>query len=60
MKARIIEKTIACGRNSYRITSDGKWKILLWGTWPNSNGIPSYRWVFISETKIPESVIQAV
>jgi len=57
MDAYIIEKTIAWGRNRYRIDSRGNWKVLMFGTYgPEDHGIPSYKYEPIPESKVPEEV----
>lgn len=58
MKAEVIEKTIAYGKNRYRVSSTGKWKVLMYGCWPDGNGKPTYRWASISEDKVPQPVKQ--
>lgn len=56
MKASVCEKTIAYGKNRFR--TDGKnWAVLMFGVYgPSCNGIPSYRFVNIPESKVPDEV----
>lgn len=58
MKAKICETTttIAYDKARYRVNTNNKWSTLMWGTWPDSNGIPSYRWESIPEDKVPDMV----
>ena len=55
-EAHVCEKTICLGQAEYRVTTGGKWTCLMWGWWPDSNGTPSYRWMPIPESKVPEKV----
>lgn len=58
MKVEVIEKTIAYGKNRYKVSFTGKWQVLMWGRWPDGNKRPAYRWIDISEDRVPESVKQ--
>lgn len=60
MKAVVCEKTIAYGKNRYRVSSNGNWKVLMWGCWPHGNGIPSYKWAGIPAEKVPKVVQSAL
>ncbi len=61
MKAIICEKTIAYGKNRFRTDGNGNWKVLMFGTYsPACKGIPSYRYMPISEEKIPTKVKEQV
>lgn len=57
MKAKICEKTIAYGKNRFKTDGKGNWEILMFGTYsPVCNGIPSYRFMPIPESKVPAEV----
>ncbi len=56
MKPKICEKTIAYGNQRYK-TDGAKWWVLMFGTYsPACNGIPSWRYMPISEDRIPKEV----
>jgi len=43
--------------HNYRIDSRGNWTVLMFGTYgPEDHGIPSYRYMPIPESKVPEEV----
>lgn len=55
--AEITEQTIKHGKNSFKTDGRGNWKVLMFGTYsPACKGIPSYRYVKIDESKVPEEV----
>jgi len=57
MNAIIVEKTIAWGKQRYRTDGNGNWTVLMFGTYgPEDHGIPSYRYMPIPESKVPEEV----
>ena len=57
MKASVCEKTIMLGKNRYRVTSNGNWSTLMFGTFgPQDNQIPRYKWMPIPSNKVPEIV----
>jgi hypothetical protein len=58
MKPSVIGKTIAHGKNRYRVTGS-VWEVLMWGWWPNNNGRPEWRWEFIPASKVPHEVRKA-
>lgn len=60
MKAVVCERTIALGRNRYRVDDNGSWTVLMWGWWPDSNELPSYRWRPIPEDSVPDEVLRVV
>ncbi len=52
----LVEKTIALGRNLFRIDFAGNWQVLMWGWWPDSGERPSYRWQSIEAERVPYEV----
>lgn len=56
MKTEVIGKIIAYGKTRYRVSSTGKWQVLMFGCWPDGNGTPRYRWAPIPGDKVPEPV----
>ena len=60
MDATICEKTIAYGKQRWRVSSSGKWSVMMWGWWSDGGGHPSYRWVGIESAKVPKEVKEAV
>lgn len=57
-EAYVREKTIALGRNQFRVDRQGNWQVLMFGWWPDSNGRPSYRWQPIDADRVPGKVKQ--
>jgi len=56
MQAQLIGKTIAHGKNTYRVDSMGNWSVLMWGWWSNGGSRPSWRWGSIPTDKVPDDV----
>ena len=57
MKADVCEKTIAYGRNQYRVDKNDNWLCLVFGTTgPQDNGIPRYSWIAIPKERVPAEV----
>jgi len=53
---QVSEVTIQHGKQSYKTNGKG-WKVLMFGTFsPACNGIPSYKYVLISEDRVPQEV----
>ena len=57
-KAEVVEKTIAYGKNRYRVSASGKWSVLMWGWFMDGNEKPECRWGAIPEDRVPEAVKQ--
>lgn len=59
MKANICRKEIEYGGVVYR--TDGRtWQVMCFGTYgPSCNGIPSYRFCGVDESKVPDEVKRA-
>jgi hypothetical protein len=55
MSVKITEKTISQGANRWRVTETGEWSVLMFGSFPNSNGL-QWRWVLIDSSKVPKEV----
>lgn len=56
--ASIVEITITHGRTNYRVSSEGTWFVLMWGTFgPEDAGRPRYKWIPIEKKKVPPAVI---
>ena len=60
MRAKVCEKTIAHGKNRYKVSSDNKWSVLMWGWYPDSKETPSYRWTNILKEQVPKVVKDVV
>ena len=59
MKANVVRKEIEHGGVFYR-TNGRTWEVQMFGTYgPGCKGIPSYRFVSIPESKVPDSVKRA-
>jgi hypothetical protein len=60
-KARVCEKTIAYGKQRYRVDSPGEhWQVLMFGTFgPEDKGIPRHKWMPIPKDKVPDKVREA-
>jgi len=58
MKPIICEKTIAYGKNRFRVDKNRNWKILVFGSHgPNDPPVGlSYKWIRIPENKVPKEV----
>lgn len=58
MKAEIICKEIAFGKNTYRLSPLGNWSVLMCGSFPfqNERGL-TWRWVSIAKDKVPKEVL---
>ena len=58
MKASVCEKTIQFGRNRYRVSVDGSWQVMAFGSFIGddiSKGL-RWKWISIPENSVPESV----
>jgi len=58
MKPIICEKTIAYGKNRYRVDKNKNWQCLVFGS-HGPNDPPaglSWKWIYIPENKVPEKV----
>ena len=60
MTATVCEKTIAFGKQRWRVNSKGQWSVLMWGWWPDGGNYPSYRWERVDNDKVPKEVKEAV
>jgi hypothetical protein len=58
MKATVCEKTIAWGKNRYRVDTKGNWQCLVFGSHsPNDPPVGlSWKWISIPENKVPDEV----
>jgi len=58
MDTKIIEKTIAYGKQRYRMNMKGTWYVLMYGSHgPNDPPVGlSWKWHSISESRVPEEV----
>ncbi len=59
----ICERTIAYGKQRWRVNSHNEWSVLMWGWWPDSNGYngyPSWTWQEIEINRVPKEVKNAV
>ncbi len=54
--ATVCERTIAYGKQRWRVNSNNEWSVLMWGWWPESNQYPSWRWQYIDSNKVPKEV----
>lgn len=58
MEAIVCRKEINYGGTVYR-TNGHTWEVQMFGTYgPSCKGIPSYRFVAISESKVPGTVVK--
>ncbi len=58
MKAIICKKTVAYGKNRYKIDINGNWQVLMYGSHgPNDPPVGlSYKWYPIPKAKVPNKV----
>jgi len=61
MSPKVIEKTIALGKQRWRINEDGSWSVLMFGSFPfqKEPGL-IWRWVSIEAKNVPTEVKNAV
>lgn len=57
IKTVIWETIIIYGKQRYRVTKSGSWSALFWGWYPDSSNKPSWRWLPISQDKVPLKVV---
>ena len=60
-KAKICEKTIAWGRQHYRVNNNGDWMVLMFGSHgPNDPPVGlSWKWHIIPKDRVPNEVKKA-
>jgi hypothetical protein len=57
MEAITVGKTIAYGKNRFKVDADGNWSVLLFGTsGPGQN--PHYYYSHVKKEKIPAEVLK--
>jgi len=61
-EAFVNEKTISYGRQQYRVNRDGKWMVLMFGSFgPNDPPVGlKYKWMPIPVDKVPDKVKEAI
>lgn len=60
MRAEVIGKTIAQGKNRWRLNPDGSWDVLMFGSFPyqTAPGLV-WRWVAVKTEQVPKEVKEA-
>jgi len=60
MKATICEKTIAYGKNRYRVDTKDNWQVLMFGSHgPNDPTVGlSWKWHYIPKDRVPQKVLE--
>ena len=56
--AILAERTFAQGRNRWRVDSQGRWSVYMWGWWPTGAN-PRGQFVPISADKVPHAIQQS-
>ena len=57
MNVELVERTFNYGAQSWRVNSENKWKVYMWGWWPDSNGCPSGRYMPVATEKVPKELL---
>ena len=57
-KATICEKTIAYGKQRYRVNTNGNWQVLMFGShgYDDPHVGLSWKWRYIPRDKVPKNV----
>lgn len=57
-EAKVIGKTVAIGKQRWRLNEDGTWNVLMFGSFrPNQNDL-HWEWVYIDIKKVPKEVLE--
>lgn len=38
----------------------GSWYVMMWGWWPDGNGLPAWRWQHIEDDRVPRELKEAL
>lgn len=55
----LAARTFTRGPQQWRVDSKGNWSVMIFGWMPGHTGHPSYSWMPVELSKVPEELIRA-